>query len=242
MADTRALFKKEFAYYLNSPIAWVVAILYILITTIGLFFFQNFMADNVASLKDYFVIVPYVFIVLIPALTMGSWAEERRTGTHELLLTMPYPVWRVVLAKFMAPLALILVILLISLSLPLSVAGMGSFDLGVIVTQYLGVILLAAASVALGTFISSLVRSQILAFLLSVAIIGFFTVVDTPTRTMVMPAWLSTILTASSLTYHFDSFSKGLLDSRDILFFAGLTVLFLYLNERRIVLAKWSKS
>lgn len=240
MARLDALVKKEFRFYLNSAVAYGVAVFFLVFTTVWFFKGSQFMAKGVASMRDYFSVIPQIFAWLLPALTMRSWAEERRSGTHELLLTMPYSIAELVLAKFLSAFILVLGILVCTVPLVLTLLPLGDFDLGIIFTQYLGIILLASAGLSLGIYLSSLSKNQVMAFLGSLAVLLAFTWMDTLTRVAVMPDFLGSFLTFFSLSYHYESFAKGLLDTRDIIFFLGFTALFLFLNERRLVLKKWS--
>ena len=234
-----ALIRKELHFYLNSAVAWVVVTVFLFFTALWFFDIAKFLAQNVASLRSYFVVFPFFFVVLIPAITMRSWAEELRMGTYEILLTMPYSQFQLVLSKFLAALILITAMLACSLVVPISVGFLGNFDLGVIITQYLGVLFLAAAELAIGLFLSSLTKNQIVAFLGTMIILLLFTLLDLVTRGGTLPNWLNSGINFFALNYHFESFVKGILDSRELVFFGATGALFLFLCERRLVLRKW---
>lgn len=224
--------RRELTSLLNAPVAYIAAVVYLLVTGIWLFFLNHFFARDEASLRLYFDVVPVVFAVLLPALTMRSWAEERRSGTLELLFTLPFRDGELVLGKFLGVLFLLVILLLLSLPLPLSLAPLGAFDPGQIAGQYLGTLLIGAAGIAAGLFISSLCESQAAAFVLGALILLALTLAGPAAVTVSLPSWLASALNAASFPSHFDSFKKGLLDSRDVLYFLAVTGLFLFLNVR----------
>jgi len=234
-----ALIRKELHFYLNSAVAWTVVTVFLIFSAVWFFDISKFLAQNVASFRAFFVIMPFTFIALIPAITMRSWSEELRVGTYEVLLTMPYSQIQLVIAKFVAAMLLVVAMLVLSLVVPITVGFLGRFDVGIIVTEYLGVLFLAATEIALGMFISSLTKNQIVAFLGTMVILLFFTLLDALTRGGSLPDWLVSGINFFALNSHFESFVKGILDTRDLIFFIASAVLFLFLCERRLVLRKW---
>jgi len=239
MAKLSALIRKELQFYLNSAIAYGVIVLFLMFTAIWLFDINKFLAQNTAMLRQYFTIMPWVFVFLIPAITMRSWSEEMRMGTYEVLLTMPYPQYKLVLAKFLSPLILVGFMLALTLPMPLSLAPLGRFDAGIIIAEYFGIIMFAGAGIALGTYVSSLTKNQIVAFLLSMSILLALMLIDMISHGGILPDFIVNFLNFFSLNYHFESFVKGILDTRDLLFFLVFTAAFLFLTERRLVLRKW---
>jgi len=131
--------KKELKSYYNSPIAYIIAVVFLVFMSLWLFIIQQFFIRNVADLRNYFMVIPNVFIFLIPAITMRSWAEEKKLGTEELLLTLPLKEYQVVVGKFLAALILLLTAIILTLPVPLSLNGFGNFEWGQIIGQYLGV-------------------------------------------------------------------------------------------------------
>jgi ABC-2 type transport system permease protein len=226
--------RRELASLLNSPIASIAAVAYLLFTGIWLFFLNHFFAQNEASLRLYFNVVPVVFAVLLPALTMRSWAEERRSGTLELLLTLPFREGELVLGKFLGIMLLLCILLVLSLALPLSLAPLGAFDPGQLAGQYLGTLMIGASGIAAGLFISSLCTSQPSAFVLSALLVLALTLAGPAAVMISLPSWLAGALSFASFSFHFDSFKKGLLDSRDVLYFLAVTGLFLFLNRQAL--------
>jgi ABC-2 type transport system permease protein len=180
-----------------------------------------------------------VFILVVPVITMKSWAEERKLGSIELLLTMPFSEWDLVLGKFLAVLAMLAFMLVLTIPLPLSLLPLGVFDAGVIIAEYVGALLLGASAAALGLLFSSLSRNQAGAFLSSAAALLVIMLINRLSQTFNFPQWINDAINFISLSFHFESFSRGLIDSRDLAFFILSTVLFLYLNTRVILYRKW---
>ncbi len=226
--------KKELRSYFNSPIAYVVAVAFLVFASVWFLSLNQFLFQNVASLRGYFSIVPLIYIVVVPALTMRIWAEERRLGTAEILFTLPYREWELVAGKFAAAFGLLLVIALLTIPLPLTLLPLGDFQKGQIVGEYLGMLFLGGAAIAVGQYISSLVVNQISAFLGAALSLVFLTLIGSVNAFMDLPAWLASAVSWISFRSHFESFDKGLLDSRDILYFLIVTGLFLYLTTKSL--------
>jgi ABC-2 type transport system permease protein len=233
------LARKEIYQYLYAPAFYGAAVFFLVFCSVWLFYFQRYFAQDQATLRPYFAAFPIVFILVIPVITMKSWAEERKTGTVELLLTMPFTEWDLVLGKFFSNLAALAVMLLLTVPLPLSLLGLGRFDGGVIFCEYIGAFLLGASATALGLLMSSLSKNQAGSFLGSAVILMVVMLVNQITYTFNLPHWLAQSVNFISLAYHFDSFTKGLIDSRDLAFFVLSTALFLFINTRVILLRKW---
>ena len=160
MKSILSIVRKEMRSYFNSPIAYIVIVFFLVFTAVWLFYVTQFVVQDIASLRAYFAIMPIVFIGLIPALTMRSWAEETRLGTDEVLLTLPYRESEMVLGKFFAAYGLLILVILLTAFIPLSVTALGNFERGEILGEYLGIALLGAATTAIGLFISSIARRQ----------------------------------------------------------------------------------
>jgi ABC-2 type transport system permease protein len=233
------LARKELFTLSNSPAFYGIALFFVLFCSIWFFYVQRFFSMNLASLRPYFAAFPIVFIIIIPMITMKSWAEERRLGSIELLLTMPFSEWDLVLGKFLASLGVLVILLLLSLPLPLSILPMGRFDIGVVVGEYAGVLLLGASASGLGLLLSSLSKNQAGAFLGSAAVLMVTMLINQFSLSFDLPAAVSEFCNFISLSFHFESFSKGILDTRDLAFFITTTVLFLFLNTRVILFRKW---
>jgi ABC-2 type transport system permease protein len=235
-----ALARKELLSYLNAPAFYGAAVFFLAFCSVWLFFIQRFFNMNIATLRPYFGAFPIVFIFVIPVLTMKSWAEERKTGSIELLLTMPFSEWELVLGKFLSTFALLLMMLALTIPLPFSLSSLGEFDRGVIVCEYIGVIFMGASAVALGLLLSSLSKNQAGSFLGSAVVLMAVMLINQLTFSMNLPFWLTECINFISLAFHFESFSKGLLDSRDIVYFAGSAFLFLFITTRVILFRRWN--
>jgi len=234
-----ALARKELYSYSNSPVCYGVAVFFLLFTSIWLFYFQRYFSQNAATLRPYFGAFPLVFILVIPVITMRSWAEERKLGSVELLLTMPFSEWDLVMGKFLSSLSILVGLLVLTLPVPLSLFPLAAFDKGVILGEYAGALLLGSAATALGLWLSSLSKSQAGAFLGSAVVLLAVMLMNQFTMTFSLPNWLTEAINFISLSFHFESFSKGLIDTRDLAFFIFSTVLFLFLNTRVILYRKW---
>ncbi|MFP4364551.1 MAG: ABC transporter permease [Spirochaetia bacterium] len=234
------IIRKEMKSYFNSPIAYIVVIFFLIFTSVWLFLIQQFFNMDTASMRPYFQIMPIVFVILVPAMTMRSWAEEKKMGTEELLLTLPFRESHVVIGKFLAAFILLAIMVGLSIPVPLSISVLGDFDIGPIIGEYLGVLLLGATGLSIGLFISSVSTNQITAFIFGVIALLIVTLIGQINLVMNLPEWLANVINYISLDFHFDSFRKGLIDTRDMLFFICVSFLFLYLNMKVLIFKKWS--
>ena len=234
-----ALARKELFSYLNAPAFYGAAVFFLAFSSAWLFYIENFFAMNVASLRAYFATFPIVFIIVIPILTMKSWAEERKTGSVELLLTLPFSEWDLVLGKFLSAYALLAMMLALTIPLPLTLLPMGNFDAGVIAAEYFGALLFGASAVALGLLLSSLSKNQAGSFLGTAAALLATLLVGHLAFNLSLPHWLSEFVNFFSLPFHFESFSRGVLDSRGIAYYVASAALFLFLTTRVILYRKW---
>ncbi|MCL2792360.1 MAG: ABC transporter permease subunit [Spirochaetaceae bacterium] len=232
------LYKKEIKSYFNSPIAYLVVLFFVLFSNIYFLFFNQFIARNVADLRGFFALMPLVFIILIPSITMRSWAEERKSGTEELLLTLPLTNWELVLAKYFSSLTLLLIMLGMTLFVPLTLSALGDFERGQVFGEYFGTFLLGAAGLAIGQFVSSVTSNQISAYIFSVVAILFITLVGDISLFLNPAAAISRLFSYLSFTFHYESFRKGLIDTRGLLYFLLIIFYFLYLNVKVINLRK----
>lgn len=238
-ANVKAVMIREMRSLFNSPIAYVVIVFFLVFTSVWLFFIRQFFAQNVASLSDYFGIFPTIFILVIPAITMRSWAEERKLGTDELLLTFPIRISELVFGKFLAGLALLIIVLILTVPVALTVMPFGFFQKGQIGSEYLGVLFLGAASLSVGLLVSALSTNQITAFLLTAFLLLVLTFVGEIPKFVSMPFWIASVFSYLSIDAHFASFRKGLLDSRDLAYFTAIAIVCLYSNVKVVVFGKW---
>jgi ABC-2 type transport system permease protein len=239
MNGTFTIAKREIRSYFNSPLAYIFIVAFLVTCALLFFFVERFFAAGQASLRGYFALMPMVFAILVPALTMRLWAEERRQGTYELLLTMPFRDVELVAGKYLAAMSVVGIALLASFSVPLMVSLFGRFDFGTIVSEYIGTMLMASAAVAIGQAISGASRNQMSAFLTTVLLLLVLSLLSQANAWVELPTWLANAINWVSLSYHFQSFAKGVIDTRDALYFILLTVASLYLTTRFISIGKW---
>ena len=235
-----ALARKELLSYLTAPAFYGAAVFFLVFSAVWLFHVGGFFTMNVASMRPYFAVFPLVFILVIPTLTMKSLAEERKTGSIELLITLPFSEWDLVLGKFLSVYALLAMMIGLTVTVPLTLLPMGNFDAGVIVAEYFGALLFGASAVALGLLLSSLSKNQAGSFLGTAVVLMITMLIGTLTFNADLPHWLREIVNFFSLPFHFESFSRGLLDSRGIVYYLASTALFLFLTTRVILYRKWS--
>jgi ABC-2 type transport system permease protein len=218
------IFEKEAKTYFVSPIAYIVISIFLLVT--GWFFFMTFFLYNQADLRNFFVLLPITFSFVVPAITMRLFSEELNVGSYEILLTMPVTFRQVVLGKYLASVVFVVALLIPTLAYPVTVAFLGELDWGPVLGGYIGAVLLGAAFSAIGLFASSLTRSQIIAFITGMAICFSLTLIDK--MLFFLPQILLEILQYLGADYHFRNISKGILDSRDILYFLSVSFIGLY--------------
>ncbi|UCF98779.1 MAG: ABC transporter permease subunit [Spirochaetaceae bacterium] len=239
MNNILPIIKKELKSYFNSPIAYILVVTFLVFSSIWIFYLQTFFASNVASLRGFFSVIPIVFIIVMPALTMRSWAEEKKLGTMEVLMTLPFRESTLVIGKFLAAISLLVIMILLTLPLPLLLGRFGDFDWGEILGQYIGVVLLGAAGISVGLFVSSLMANQISSFLISLFVLLVLTLISQVNRVFPLPPWAAGMVNFVSLGHHFSNFQRGLIDTRDLLYYGIVSALFLYLNTKTLVFRKW---
>jgi ABC-2 type transport system permease protein len=231
--------RRELRSYFNSPVAYVIAAAFAVFCAIWFFFVQQFFARGLASLRAYFSIMPIALSVLLPALTMRSWAEERRLGTAELLLTLPFSEWQAVAGKYIASLAVFGAMVVLTLPVPFVVSGYGWFDPGQTTGEYVGLVFYGLAALATGQFVSSLCKNQISAFLGAAGILITLSLLDRALSFADFPGPVAALLAYASLGFHFDGFARGLIDTRDLFYFIAAASLFLVATVRVLTARKW---
>ena len=237
MKTILTIFWKEFRGYFNSPIAYIFIISFLVFT--NWLFFKGFFLMNQSSLRSFFSILPWVFMFLAPAVTMRSWAEEKKLGTIELLMTLPVKDYEVVLGKFLASFIFLIVTLLCSIPLPLTVMLVGNPDIGPIWGGYLGAFLMGGAYLAIGCFASSLTENQIVAFIIAIFLSFALLIIGENLVIMNLPAALVPVFTFLGLGAHFESIGRGVIDSRDIIYYISIIGFFLFLNGLSVESRKW---
>jgi ABC-2 type transport system permease protein len=232
---TLAITKRELRTYFNSPVAYIVAAVYMLFA--GWFFFTGLGIEKQAEMRGYFGLAPLFFALLIPAITMRLLAEERGSGTLELLITKPVRDWEVVVGKFLAAFVLLAVIIGLTLAYAISVSMVGPLDKGPAYAGYLGLLLMGGAYVGIGVMASALTRNQIVAFILGFGISFLFYILGQVLQ--VAPPALQPVLSFLSMSVHFDSIGRGVIDSRDVLFFLSVTAVALIIATVSLESRKW---
>ena len=228
----KTVFGREFKSYFDSPVAYVFLVAFLVLVGFLTFGVAMFYERRQADLTPFFFWHPWVYLLLVPAATMGLWAEERRNGTIELLLTLPVTLWEALIGKFLAAWAFIGIALALTFPIVCTAAWLGNPDFGAVFCGYLGSFLLAGAATAIGVFASSLSRSQVIGFVIALAItflmliIGFDPVVNAVANWGV-PSGIVNAVANCSLLQHFESMRRGVVDFADIGYYAGVIVFML---------------
>lgn len=226
MRNVAAIFRREFASYFDSPLAYIVVPAFLGLVGGFSLFFQDVFDAGVASMRTVFFWSAVFYLLLIPAVTMRLFAEERRTGSIELLVTLPVTEAEMVLGKYLAALALMTVALALTATFPITIGMQGELDPGPVLGGYLGLFLLGASFTAIGTAASTLTRNQVVAFL--VALVLCLVPFATGYALGAVPASVLPVVQYLSFEYHFNNLARGVIDSRDIVYYAGVVALFLH--------------
>lgn len=232
-----AIFRRELAGTFDSALAYIAVPVFLMLVGLFSLYFNDLFDAQLASARTVFFWSAMFLMLLVPAITMRLFAEEKRTGSLELLATLPITEGQMVLGKYLAALTLTLVALGLTLSYPLTISQLGDLDWGPVAGGYVGLAAMAAAYTAIGTAASSVTNNQIVAFLLSMClclvpyVMGFFL--------HTVPAEILPLVQYLSFDYHFSSLSRGVLDTRNLLFYGGVVALFLHvavfsLEQRRL--------
>ncbi|MFH1156997.1 MAG: ABC transporter permease [Pseudomonadota bacterium] len=224
MSQTTHIAIKEFKDYFISPIAYIVISLFLVVT--GWFFFSTFFIYDMADMRNFFSMLPIIFSFVIPAVTMKLFSEEMNVGSYEILLTLPVSFSQIAVGKFLAALGFTACMLLPTLSYPLFISFVGQLDPGPVVGGYVGALLLGGAYCSLGIFASSVTRNQIVAFILGAATCFTLTILDK--MLFFVPASFTGVMGYLGADSHFQGIAKGIMDSRDIIYFLSVMVLGLF--------------
>ena len=228
------IIKRELMGYFRSPVAYVFIIIFLVSTTGTTWYLGNFYDSNEASLELFFFFHPWLYLILIPAVGMRLWAEDRRQGTIEILLTLPVSLITAVLAKFIAAWLFIGVALLLTFPMVATTYYLGDPDAGVMLTGYLGSFLMGGAYLAISCFTSSLTKNQVVSFITSFIVCLILVLLGwgVLTRTLqdVFPVWLSNLITQFSFTTHFNGIRRGLIDFADVVYFLSVISFMLLAN------------
>lgn len=234
ISGIRVIAVREFRGYFVTPLAYVFVVIFLMLTGIFTFYLGNFYGRDQADLMPFFNFHPWLYLFLVPAVSMRLWAEERKTGSIELLMTLPVTLWQSVLGKYLAAWSIIGIALFLTFPMWITVNYLGEPDNGVIITEYLGSFLMAGGFLAIGACISAANRNQVIAFIITVTICFLFLLSGLPMVLDFFSAWapqtaVDAVAGVSFLT-HFNSLSKGVIDLRDIVYFALVIGAWLYAN------------
>jgi len=231
LKTVRNILRRELASYFATPLALVVIVFFLLFANVLTFSFGSLFERGQADLNPFFTFLPWLYLLLCPAVSMRLWAEERRNGTIEMLLTQPITLWQAVLAKFFAAWLFVGLALVLTFPLWFSVNYLGKPDNGVILAAYVGSFFFAGGFLAVGSFTSSLTKNQLVAFLIALLMCFVLLLAGYPAVTEWFggwaPQWLVNGIASLSFLTHFENIAKGLLDLRDVLYFSLVTVFFL---------------
>jgi ABC-2 type transport system permease protein len=226
MTGTLSVFRREFAGYFATPLAYIFIIVFLFVAGIFTFYVGSFFPRGQADLTPFFTYLPWLFLFLLPAIGMRLWAEERRAGTIELLLTLPISIAGAVIGKFLAAWAFAIVALALTFPLWITVAKLGQPDHGVILASYVGAALMAGGYLAIAGCLSAVTRNQVIAFVVGVVICFLFTVAGSPLVLNFFTGWappsLVSIVAATSIITHFNAITLGVIDLRDVIYFVSL--------------------
>lgn len=231
MKPVAIIMRRELGAYFATAIAYVVLVIFLFLANLFAFGFGGLYERQQADLAPFFNFLPWLYLILIPAVSMRLWAEERNSGSIELLLTQPLTLWQAVLGKFLAAWVFVGLALLCTFPVWITINYLGNPDNGAIVAAYLGSLFVAGGFLAVGSLMSTLTKSQLVAFLLGVSACFMFILVGYPVVTDWFkdwsPAWLVNGIASLSFYTHYENIAKGVLDLRDVLYYALVTVFFL---------------
>ncbi len=235
LSNANIIFRKELRSYFNSAVAYVVIVVFLAI--IGWVYVNSIFLVNIASLRMMFELIPLVFLFVVPAITMRLLAEEKKAGTIELLTTKPLHDWEIVVGKFFAAWALIGLALLPTLIYYITIAFLGDIDNGPVIGGYIGLMLTAGVYVAVGLLASSLTENQIIAFIIGLLLMLALFLMD---KTLIfIPDFMTNVVEYLGIDYHYSSIARGVIDTRDVVYFLSVLGFSLYLTVVSLGRRKW---
>ena len=242
MRNVALILRREFASYFATPLAYVFILIFLVLANAFTFYVGDFYQRGQADLRPFFMFHPWLYLFLIPALTMKLWAEERKSGSIELLMTLPVNVWEAVVGKFLAAWLFTAIALALTFPIWITVNYLGHPDNGVIFASYLGSLLLAGGFLAIGSCMSALTRNQVVAFILGVVACFVLLLAGYPLVLDAFQGWapetLINAIASLSLLTHFQSITRGVLEARDVVYFVMLIGFFLFTTAVAIDLRK----
>jgi ABC-2 type transport system permease protein len=232
MKGVSIILNRELSAYFSTPVAYIFIVIFLMLSGVFTFYLGQMFERGQADLSAFFNFVPWLYLVLVPSVAMRLWSEERRSGTIELIMTLPLTTWQLVLGKFLAAWLFIGLALVLTFPLWLSVNYLGSPDNGVIFGAYIGAWLMAGGFLALGSCVSALSKNQIVAFILSLVLCFVLVVSGFPIVQDVFsgwaPLWVIDALSSMSFLTHFNAISRGVIDLRDVVYFLAMIGTWLY--------------
>lgn len=245
MLNIYRIFRKELGTYFNSPQAYIFLLVFLIIAP-ALFFNlagQGFFKGQYAALTGFFTYLPWLFLFLCPAIAMRIWSEEKRSGTEEMLMTMPIRDWEAVLGKYFSTVFLLFCALLLTLPLVYVVHYFADkstpVDFGPIICGYIGAFLMGSSILAIGCWASSITVNQIVAFIVTCVVTFCLIIISLPTLFNVLPPQVYNVLSQFGMMTHFMSMYRGVLDLKDVVYYLAVIMFFLFLNVRTIESRKW---
>jgi ABC-2 type transport system permease protein len=235
VSHTRAIAKREWSAYFNSPVAYIFIMIFLVLAGFFTFSVSGFFEAGQADLRSFFFWHPWLYLILVPAVAMRLWSEERRQGTMELLFTVSVTPGQAIAGKMIAAWAFLALALILTFPVPLTAAWLGKPDWGVILSGYVSSLMLAGAYLSVGMFTSALTRNQVISFILAV-VLGLFLILAgfqpvTELLSQWAPGWLVDGVAAFSFMPHYEALQRGVLDVRDFLYFASVTGFMLFLTH-----------
>ena len=234
--NIKHIFLKELRSFFNSPVAYIVIVVYLVI--LGWFFTSNLFINNLATLRTVFEMTPFLLLFFAPAMTMRLISEEKKAGTLELLITKPIRESEIITGKFLAAWVLYFFTLLPTLCFYISVATIGSLDTGAVIGGYLGLLLVGGVFLAISVFGSSVTENQVVAFIVSLFIVFVLFMLDKVL--FYLPAFIGTVLQYISIDYHFSNIARGVIDSRDLVYYASAVGFSLFLATLVLQKRRWA--
>lgn len=234
MHSVLTIFRREFLSYFSTPVAFVFIVVFLFLNGIFTFYMGSFFERNQADLIAFFQFHPFLYLALIPPLAMRLWAEERKTGSIELLMTLPITVGQAVVGKFLAAWLFTGVALALTFPIWVTVNYLGDPDNGVIFASYLGSFLMAGAYLAIGSCVSAMTKNQVIAFVVTAVICFLFVLSGFPLVLNFFHGWLPEVLVEAIASFsflnRFNSISQGVIDLRDLIYFASILAFWLYMS------------
>lgn len=243
MNNIKALFRRELRSYFATPVAYVFIVIFLVLMGTFTFYLGGFYERGQADLQPFFSFHPWLYLFLVPAIAMRLWAEERKTGSIELLMTLPITAWQAVLGKYLAAWAFTGIALALTFPIWITVNYLGDPDNGIILAAYIGSFLMAGGFLAIGSCLSAVTRNQVIAFVVTVVVSFGFLLSGFPMVLDLFSGWapqaiIDGVASFSFLT-HFASISKGVIDLRDLIYFGLLIAAFLYANT---IILQWKQA